>query len=304
MNREDNNRLVYFVEEQHENFKIRDYLKKVHGFSTRFIRGAAFGERIFVNGKVVRLSYRVSEGDKIEIDVNKVESQNVEPEKMELNIAYEDSDVIVVNKPPNTIVHPTKNYQHGTLSNGLLYYFKEKGENCIVRLVNRLDMDTSGLVLVAKNQFAHMALARDMHLDSFKKEYIAVVSGHLYDLKGTIDKPIYKAEDEPIRRVIDDRGQKSVTHFEVLERYDMGDKVKLSLETGRTHQIRVHLSSIGNPIIGDSLYGTESDLISRQALHAYKLQFPHPRDGRIISVECELPQDIENLIKNMKKSAE
>lgn len=226
------NKLVYLVEKKYENFKIRDYLKQVHGFSTRLIRGAAFGERLFVNGKTVRLSYRVLEGDKIEVDVNKPESQNVDPEKMDLNIVYEDSDIIVLNKPANMIVHPTKNYQHGTLSNGLLYYFREKGENCIVRLVNRLDMDTSGLVLVAKNQFSHMALARDMKLDTFKKEYIAVVRGNLSSLKGTIDKPIYKEEEEPIRRTIDDRGQESITHFEVVERYKNADKVKLVLETG------------------------------------------------------------------------
>ncbi|AAK79237.1 23S rRNA pseudouridine1911/1915/1917 synthase [Clostridium acetobutylicum] len=294
------NKLVYLVEKKYENFKIRDYLKQVHGFSTRLIRGAAFGERLFVNGKTVRLSYRVLEGDKIEVDVNKPESQNVDPEKMDLNIVYEDSDIIVLNKPANMIVHPTKNYQHGTLSNGLLYYFREKGENCIVRLVNRLDMDTSGLVLVAKNQFSHMALARDMKLDTFKKEYIAVVRGNLSSLKGTIDKPIYKEEEEPIRRTIDDRGQESITHFEVVERYKNADKVKLVLETGRTHQIRVHLSSIGNPIIGDSLYGEESELIKRQALHAFKLQFPHPRDGRIVNIEVKLPEDIENLISKVK----
>ncbi|URZ06074.1 RluA family pseudouridine synthase [Clostridium felsineum] len=294
------NKLVYFVEKERENSKIKDYLKQVHGFSTRLIRGAAFSERLFVNGKVVRLSYRVAAGDKIEIDVNKAESQNVDPEKMDLNIVYEDSDVIVLNKPANMIVHPTKNYQHGTLSNGLLYYFREKGENCIVRLVNRLDMDTSGLVLVAKNQFSHMALARDMKLDSFKKEYIAIVSGNLSDTKGTINKPIYKEETEPIRRVIDERGLESITHFEVLERYKNADKVKLILETGRTHQIRVHLSSIGNSIIGDSLYGEESHLIKRQALHAFKLQFPHPRDGRIVNIEVELPEDIRELIDAVK----
>lgn len=240
--------------------------------------------------------------DKIEIEVTKSESQNVEPEKMDIDVAYEDMDVIVVNKLPGMVVHPTKSYQSGTLSNGLIYYFREKGENCIVRLVNRLDMDTSGLVLIAKNQFSHMALARDMNKESFKKEYIAVIHGHLKPESGTIDKPIYRDEGGSLKRIIDDRGQKSITHYEVIEKYEDSEMVRLVLETGRTHQIRVHLSSMGNPIFGDSLYGVEEkEYINRQALHAYKLQFPHPRSGKVVSIETELPDDMKELVSKLKK---
>lgn len=294
-------RLKYIVTKEHEGRKIKDYLKNVQGFSTRFIRGAAFSERILVNNKAVRLSYIIKEKDTVEVEVTKEESQNVEPEKMDIEVAYEDMDVIVINKAPFMVVHPTKSYQHGTLSNGLLYYFKEKGENCIVRLVSRLDMDTSGLVLIAKNQFAHMALARDMNLPEFKKEYIAVAHGHIQPKLGTIDKPIYKEEDS-LKRIIDERGQRSITHYEVLESYKEGEKIKLSLETGRTHQIRVHLSGLGHPIFGDSLYGfEEKEYIKRQALHAYKLEFPHPRDGRIVKIETDIPQDMQELIVKLRK---
>jgi len=295
-------KISFFVEKEYEGRKIRDYLKSVQGFSTRFIRGSAFDNRLFVNGETVRLSYKLKYEDKIEIEVTKSESQNIEPEKMDIDVAYEDMDVIVVNKSPGMVVHPTKSYQSGTLSNGLIYYFREKGENCIVRLVNRLDMDTSGLVLIAKNQFSHMALARDMNKESFKKEYIAIIHGHLEPENGTIDKPIYREEGGSLKRIIDDRGQKSITHYEVVKKYKDGEMVKLVLETGRTHQIRVHLSSMGNPIFGDSLYGTEErEYIDRQALHAYKLQFPHPRDGKIINVETELPEDMKKLILKLEK---
>ncbi|MFL0251206.1 RluA family pseudouridine synthase [Clostridium neuense] len=295
-------KLSFFVEKQYEGHKIKDYLKGVQGFSTRFVRGAAFDNRLFVNGEIVRLSYKLKHGDKIEIEVTKNESQNVEPEKMDIDVVYEDVDVIVVNKSPGMVVHPTKSYQSGTLSNGLIYYFREKGENCIVRLVNRLDMDTSGLVLIAKNQFSHMALARDMIKESFKKEYIAIVHGCLKPESGTIDKPIYREEGGSLKRTIDDRGQKSITHYEVIEKYEGGEMVRLALETGRTHQIRVHLSSMGNPIYGDSLYGIEEkEYINRQALHAYRLQFPHPRTGKIIDIETELPNDMKELVSKLKK---
>lgn len=295
-------KLSFFIEKQYEGRKIKDYLKGVQGFSTRFVRGAAFDNRLFVNGKTARLSYKLKYEDKIEIEVTKSESQNVEPEKMDIDVAYEDMDVIVVNKLPGMVVHPTKSYQSGTLSNGLIYYFREKGENCIVRLVNRLDMDTSGLVLIAKNQFSHMALARDMNKESFKKEYIAVIHGHLKPESGTIDKPIYRDEGGSLKRIIDDRGQKSITHYEVIEKYEDSEMVRLVLETGRTHQIRVHLSSMGNPIFGDSLYGVEEkEYINRQALHAYKLQFPHPRSGKVVSIETELPDDMKELVSKLKK---
>lgn len=292
------------VEESFHNKKIREYLKEELQLSTRLIRGAAMDKRLLVNNKVVKLNYKVQTGDLVEIILSKEESQNIEPEKMDLDIVYEDEDLIVINKPPYTVVHPTKSHGSGTLANGVLYYFKETNQNCIVRLVSRLDMNTSGLIIIGKNQYAHMALSRDMQREDFKKIYLAITHGNLKDDKGTIDLPIYRSDEDPVRRVIDERGQRSITHFEVMERYEKGQLVKLSLDTGRTHQIRVHLNHFGCPIYGDTLYGFEEDekIIPRQGLHAYGLEFPHPKTGEIIKLTSKLPKDMEALIEKLKST--
>lgn len=295
------NNLIFKVEEEYEELKIRDYLKQYCDLSGRFIRGAGKGNRIKVNGEVVRLNYIVKKGDEVKIKVTKEESQNIEPEKMDIDVIYEDMDVIVVNKRPGMVVHPTKSHPTGTLSNGLIYYFREKGEKCIVRLVNRLDMDTSGLVIIAKNQYAHMALSRDMQANKLEKGYLAICHGNSENKKGTINEPIGRPTLDSIKREVMEEGQKSITHYNVIESYNEGELVELKLETGRTHQIRVHLSHLGHPIYGDILYGREEkEFINRQALHAYKLIFPHPKTGEEISLDCEMPEDMKELVSKLK----
>jgi 23S rRNA pseudouridine1911/1915/1917 synthase len=296
------NKLIFRVTEEVAGKKLREYLRAVQKLSGRLISGAAREGRITVNGSRAKLNYVVKLNDEISFDVIKEESQNIEPEKIPIDVVYEDSDIIVVNKQPGIVVHPTKSYPTGTLANGLLYYFKEKGENCIVRLVSRLDMDTSGLIIIAKNQFSHMALARDMSSENFEKSYLAIIHGNMKEKQGTINLPIYRVGGDTIKRVVDERGQESVTHFTVLESFNKGDLVKLILETGRTHQIRVHLTHLGHPLYGDSLYGAEDEheYIKRQALHAYKLRFPHPRTGEILSLEVDMPEDMKELLEKIK----
>lgn len=292
------------VEKEFEGRKIREYLKEEMKLSSRFIRGASMDKRILVNNAPVRMNYILKENDNISISLNKKESQNIEPEKIDIDIVYEDSEIIVVNKGPNMVVHPTKRYQSGTLANALLYYFKETNQDCIVRLVSRLDMDTSGLIIIAKNQYAHMELSNNMQQNEIDKRYLALVHGHMEELEGTIDKPIYRPELEGnMKRVVDERGQRSITHYKVVERLKDADLVECLLETGRTHQIRVHLSSLGHPIYGDTLYGNEEDaeIMPRQALHAYGLNFKSPRTKKELELRAELPNDIKTLLEKLRK---
>lgn len=289
-----------------EGTKIREYLKIELGLSTRLIRSASIDKRIFVNDEVVKMNRILNTGETIKIDLAKDESQDIAPEKMDIDVIYEDEDILVVNKKPFMVVHPTKSYQSGTLANGVINYFIESNQNCIVRLVSRLDMNTSGLIIIAKNQFAHGMLSKEMSENKVGKRYLAVVHGNLEKESGTIDLPIYKPEgiENGIRRVIDERGQRSITHYKVIESLGNASLVECKLETGRTHQIRVHLSCIGHPIYGDTLYGygeEEEDLIKRQALHAYALDFKSPRTGDLLSLKSELPQDMKELISSFRK---
>ncbi len=296
-----------------EGTKIREYLKAELGLSTRLIRSASIDKRIFVNDEVVKMNRILNAGEIIKIDLAKDESQDIAPEKMDIGIIYEDEDILVVNKNPFMVVHPTKSYQSGTLANGVINYFMESNQNCIVRLVSRLDMNTSGLIIIAKNQFAHGMLSKEMSDNKVEKRYLAIVHGNLEKDSGTIDLPIYKPEEiengikNGIRRVIDERGQRSVTHYKVIESFGNASLVECKLETGRTHQIRVHLNSIGHPIYGDTLYGygeEEEELIKRQALHAYALDFKSPRTEEMLSLKSELPQDILDLIEKIKNNIE
>jgi len=190
----------------------------------------------------------------------------------------------------------------GTLANGVIHHFRSNNDNSIVRLVSRLDRDTSGLIMIAKNQFSHMNLAKSMEKNLIKKSYLAIIHGNLENQEGTIDLPIGRPTDETIKRAVLEDGQRSITHYKIKESYKEGTLVELVLETGRTHQIRVHLSYVGCPIYGEQLYSdfNDEELISRQALHAYALTLPHPRSGEILNFESTLPEDMTKLIHNLQ----
>lgn len=294
--------ITYKVGKEGQDVKIRDYMKENLNLSGRFIRGSAMDRRLRVNGKEVKLNYKLQEDDVIEVTVNAEESQNIEGEDLNIKVIYEDDDLLIVDKPPFMVVHPTKSHPMGTLANGVIHHFRSNNDNSIVRLVSRLDRDTSGLIMIAKNQFSHMNLAKSMEKNLIKKSYLAIIHGNLENQEGTIDLPIGRHTDETIKRAVLEDGQRSITHYKIKESYKEGTLVELVLETGRTHQIRVHLSYVGCPIYGEQLYSdfNDEELISRQALHAYALTLPHPRSGEILNFESTLPEDMTKLIHNLQ----
>ncbi|MEG0372135.1 MAG: RluA family pseudouridine synthase [Clostridium sp.] len=287
--------LTFTIKKEHEGYKLTDYLKVEIGLSSRLIRKSLKEQRVIINSEPKRARYILQDGDIIVLEMGKGETQDIEPENIPIDVVYEDEDILVVNKPPFMVVHPTGSRQSGTLSNAVTYYFRSRGEDTIIRLVNRLDRDTSGLIIIAKSQFAHMAMAKKMEKDEIEKSYITIVNGCLKG-KSTIDEPIGRPSGESLMRAVIEGGQRSITHYEVIQSGEKMSCVKVILETGRCHQIRVHMKYIGHPIIGDTLYFEESPLINRQALHAYKLKFNKIRDDMPIELEASLPYDIKEMM--------
>ena len=290
------NRFVIRVD---RDLKIKDLLIDELNFSVRSISKMKRDKNIYKNGQPAKPTSMAKPGDIIEIEINE-EKAGFEGQDLGIAIVYEDQDLIVADKPPIMVVHPTKSHFDGTLANAITYHIGRIGEDCRIRFVNRLDMNTSGLVVIAKNSYAHHKLSLDMGQDRVHKEYLAIVEGIISQDSGTLDFPIYRETEDSISRVVDPRGQRSITHYRVLQRLDGASLVNLRLETGRTHQIRVHLSHIGHPIMGDDLYGRpDSSLIDRQALHAYKLIFDQPRLGDRIELKSSLPKDMVGLLEKL-----
>lgn len=286
------------VEEKHKGRRLRDYLKGDLKLSGRNLKRLAMDKQIYIGRKRVHLDYVIRGGETLLINLDRDESQDMEPVRMQLDVIYEDSSLIVVNKPPHLVVHPTRNHKDDTLTNGLLWHFKQNNDPAIVRLVSRLDMNTSGLVLIAKNQFVHSAFARSHGEDKPIKTYLAVTSGIWPAKSGQIDAPIHWPDPDDYRRTVDPEGQPSLTHFEVLAEFGGFSLVKFILGTGRTHQIRVHASHLGHPLVGDELYGgllTGED--PRQLLHASALEFTHPMSKERIRLNAPIPDDMRSFIE-------
>ena len=285
------------------NQTIEEILTQTYDVSGRLFRKLQKNKLIFLNGKKAKGSTITKNGDIISIIMEDEEENNI-PQNIPLDIIYEDYDLIILNKQPNIVVHPTKSHSEGTIANGLAFYFKQNNINKKVRFVNRLDMDTSGVLVIAKNSFAHQQMSIQFENNSIEKKYLAVVEGIVKSDQEIIEEAIGKVEDEPILRAVTDEGKNAVTKYRTLERYNNASLLEVQIETGRTHQIRVHLKHIGHPIIGDSLYNKPSDMINRQALHSYSLKFNQPRTGARIEVHAEPSEDIQILINKLKYNVE
>lgn len=291
-----NRNLTYVIDREHQDKKLINYLKSNGGMSTRLTRKLLRSGLITINNVSARSNDLLREGDRVEVVLETKETQDIIPQDIPIEVVYEDLDLLIVNKPPFMVVHPTKSHQENTLANGVINYFKNTNQDCIVRLVNRLDRDTSGLVMIAKSQYAHQGMARKLDNNQIEKTYIAVVEGRL-EGKDTIDMPIDRPTLESMKREVMEGGQRAVTHYETLISSEIMSILSIRLETGKTHQIRVHMKSIGHPIVGDSLYGETSPYIDRQALHAHKLKFSGLRDDIGKEVYTEIPDDMKKLFE-------
>jgi 23S rRNA pseudouridine1911/1915/1917 synthase len=296
------------IDEQHENERIDKVVAGINQeWSRTQVQQWIKDGNVKVNGKEVKANYKCEHGDIITIDIPKPEPLDVEPEEMELDIYYEDSDVIVVNKPRGMVVHPAPGHLSGTLVNGLLAHCKDlSGINGVLRpgIVHRIDKDTSGLLMVAKNDFAHESLAKQLLEKTVTRKYKAIVHGVIPHDYGTIDAPIGRDKrDRQSMTVTDENGKEAITHFTVLERFKNYTFIECQLETGRTHQIRVHMKYIGYPLAGDPKYGPKKTLpIDGQALHAGVLGFHHPRTNEYLEFEAPLPPEFEHLLTMLRKN--
>lgn len=278
---------------------------KFPSFSRSHIKNMIEKNCVFVNGKQVKSGYKLRENDKISVTIKAPEKISTEEEDVPFDIVYEDDDVVVVNKPQGLVVHPCTSTKSGTLVNGLLHRVKNlSGINGVLRpgIVHRLDKDTSGLLVVAKNDKAHIALQEQIKNKTCKRIYLAVLTGNLKEDSGEIVTKIARDKKDRKKMAVADVGREAITNYRVLERFKDACLVEFSLKTGRTHQIRVHAKYLNHPVVGDKVYGKEVKGLNGQLLHAYKLSFIHPTTGKEVSFTAPLPDYFENYLQKLRKN--
>nr|MBQ8253755.1 RluA family pseudouridine synthase [Lachnospiraceae bacterium] len=292
--------LCYKISQSDCGLTILQFLKNKGYSSSNVVALKKIKKSILVNGNWEHVNYRLAEGDSLTIRYEEPPSgDHIVPVYYPLHIVYEDEDLIIINKPHDMPIHPSMNHYTGTLANALMHYYREKGESFTFRCINRLDKDTTGLVLLAKHGISAGMLSLQMQQRQIKRTYLAIVEGSFDTVSGTIDAPIARKGESIIEREVNfETGERAVTHYEVLQHSKSFPYSLLSvhLETGRTHQIRVHMQHIGHPLIGDTLYPSDCSHITRQALHSYRLQFTHPVTGQTMDFKAELPNDMSRLI--------
>lgn len=300
-------KIIHTVSEEEANERIDKIISKLQKeWSRTQVQQWIKDGLVTVNGKTVKSNYKGVEGDEIEMTIPDPEEIDVVPEKMDLDIYYEDSYVLVVNKPRGMVVHPSPGHTTGTLVNGLLAHCKDlSGINGKLRpgIVHRIDKDTSGLLMVAKNDVAHESLVNQLVEKSVTRKYYAIVHGNIPHDYGTIDAPIGRDPKDRQSMAVVNNGKEAITHFRVLERLGNFTFIECQLETGRTHQIRVHMRYIGYPIVGDPKYGPRRTIVfGGQVLHAGVLGFKHPLTGKYMHFEAPLPDDFKNLLNLLRKN--
>ncbi|MBQ0078691.1 MAG: RluA family pseudouridine synthase [Eubacterium sp.] len=309
---------IHHVTNEDDGLQVYEILRNYFDFSSRLRTRIKRDKLVTLNGEETKGWYKVHPGDVVQVNLPE-ERSDFEPENIPLNPIFEDEDLLLINKQPGLIVHPTKGNPSGTAANALMYRMEQTGEHFKIRFVNRLDRDTSGIFIVAKNSYSQNEITKQMKSNQTEKKYIAILEGIIEEDNGTVNVPIGRPDLDDVRRgVMMEDGYPSITHFTVLERIpsrrlpieyglegenppDGYTVVQLVLETGRTHQIRVHMAHIGHPVLSDHLYGVERPmLIDRQALHAAELTFTHPAKGEKVHVEAPIPEDMNKALAKLR----
>lgn len=290
--------LKWYITEQEAGTLVRDFLRS-KGISRAALTDIKFhGGNITVGGAQVTVRHMLQARELLQVTFPPEQrSDRMESESIPLHIVYEDEYVLVINKEPNMSSIPSREHPHGTVANALLHHYDQQHLESTVHIVTRLDRDTSGLLLIAKNRFIHHAFAQQQQIKSIVRTYEALVHGVVTEDEGTIYAPIARKGESIIERMVSPSGQQAITHFRVIERLPNCTWVALRLETGRTHQIRVHMAHIGHPLVGDDLYGGDRKLINRQALHSTSLTFYHPMLNEKLSFTCLVPADMQAAIE-------
>lgn len=289
-------KLEYIINNLTKYENIKQILKEELLLSDRLIKKLKLSNQIFLNNQPTKIYNNFRVGDLITVNLDFDETcNNIVPTKMELDILYEDDGMLILNKPPFMPVHPSMDHYEDSLSNGVKYYFDLVGLKRKIRPINRLDKNTSGIVIFAKNEYIQECLIKEMKNNTFEKKYIALVDG-IIDKEQIIDAPIARKQNSIIERCIDFNGDNAITVIKPINTFINYSLVECTLKTGRTHQIRVHTTHIGHPILGDDLYGRKSNKINRQALHSYKITFIHPILKSKIEIKAKIPEDIQKLI--------
>ncbi|KEJ00847.1 pseudouridine synthase [Clostridium botulinum A2B7 92] len=294
------------VEKEFDNVRLDLCLSKIFEDKSRsYLQGIIDEGNVLVNNKEKKRNYKLKVGDNIEVNIPEPKLLQIEPEDVKLDVIYEDKDVIVVNKPQEMVVHPAPGVYSGTLVNALLHHCKDlSGINGVARpgIVHRIDKDTSGILVVAKNDISHNNLAAQFKEHSISRVYMALVEGIIKNEQGTIEEPIGRHPVDRIKMAVVKDGRHAVTHYKVIERFKNHTLVECRLETGRTHQIRVHMSHIMHPLVGDPVYGYKKQRfnLKGQMLHAKLLGFIHPTTGQYVEFESELPEYFKKIIKILK----
>ena len=294
-----NRTIDYIIEKSDEGLRIEQFLKK-RGYSSKNLTAIKrMPKSVIVNGEHFYMRQELKEGDHLSIHVIETESsEKVPPTEIPLHIVYEDEDIIVINKSSGMPIHPSLNNYTNSMANALAWYYAKQDKPFVFRCCNRLDKDTSGLTVVAKHLISGNILSTMVKERKFHRQYLAIVRGSVKPPSGTINAPIGRKEDTIIERMVDwENGETAITHYQVLEEKNGHSLVSLKLETGRTHQIRIHMKHLGFPLIGDYLYNPDMEYMHRQALHSHKISFTHPITGKAMEFTAPIPADMQKVLE-------